>query len=124
MKDLQAPPKITKKVRVFKDDPFAEYNQPKSEIEELEIKYREAYVAKKKLEDEAKAASKVCDGIKDQIVIATGKKDFENESFKLQNKSRTGSVDWKRFAVEYPEIQLDDFRKETSYYWTINLKIK
>lgn len=60
--------------------------------------------------------------IKDQYSV--GKFDNGNVSVTLSEYSRKGGYDINRFMIEYPEIDMEQYRQEPTYYRTLRVKVK
>lgn len=95
-----------------------------SSFEDLKAFYRKAYIHKKKCEALLKEATAICNQARDDLVKMTGEEEYEDDTMSLSQVKRIGSVDWKLFESTYPQIKLDPFRKESTFFWTIKLKIQ
>lgn len=86
--------------------------------------YRKTYVNKQRVASLLKQAIEVCDKAKEEVLKLTDYKEYENSDFKLSNVKRQGTVDWRRFEASNPNVRLEAYRNEDTYYWTIKLKVK
>lgn len=94
------------------------------DLKKLVLLYKKAYVNRMRIKELFNTADSLCEKAKEGIRNAVGCEEYENGDFKLSQVKRVGNVDWHLMESKNPSIKIDQYRKESTIFWTIKLKVK